>query len=79
MPSLHLPSQVVVIEPATMRTPLAMSFADSWLASFRAAPPERRAPYGDAWAERVHAATKQGIEGLAADPLQTVPCLKRPY
>ena len=69
--------RVVVIEPATMRTPLAMGFADGWLRSYREASDERRAPYGDAWAERVAAVTKQGLEDLAADPQQTVSALLR--
>ena len=68
--------KVVVVEPATMRTPLAMSFADSWLEGFRKADPLRtQAPYGDAWAERTAANTKQGISDLAADPMETVDAL----
>ena len=63
---------VSVIEPATMRTPLAMAFADGWLNGFRAADAERTAPYGDEWAARIAAQTKQGLEDIAADPQQTV-------
>jgi NAD(P)-dependent dehydrogenase (short-subunit alcohol dehydrogenase family) len=68
---------VVVVEPATMRTPLAMSFADSWLQGFLNAPADRRAPYGSAWAERIAAGTKKGLEGLAADPAVTVKAMVR--
>ena len=63
--------EVVVIEPATMRTPLAMAFADAWLAGFQAAPPERMAEYGEEWGRAVAAATREGLQKLAADPRQT--------
>ena len=71
----HWGVKVVVVEPATMRTPLAMSFADGWLKGFHQAPPERRTPYGSRWAERIAAGTKKGLEGLAADPAITVQAL----
>ena len=64
--------KVVVIEPATMRTPLALSFADGWLSSYLGAPLDRRTPYGDEWANRIAKGTKEGIEGIAADPVVTV-------
>jgi len=58
-----------------MRTPLAMSFADGWLRGFKAAEPERQAPYGDEWAEQHAATLKEGLEQIAADPQKTVDAL----
>ena len=67
--------KVVVVEPTTMRTPLAMAYADSFLAGFKASPPERRAPYGDAWAEELAARTKVKLDAAAEDPQITVDAL----
>jgi NAD(P)-dependent dehydrogenase (short-subunit alcohol dehydrogenase family) len=64
--------KVVVIQPATMRTPLAMSFAEAWLKGFSNASEDRKAPYGDEWAEEVYMQTKLGLEGIAADPAVTI-------
>lgn len=64
--------KVVVVEPSTMRTPLALSFGDAWLASYKAAPAERRAPYGDTWATTLAAADTQDLERAADDPGVTV-------
>jgi NAD(P)-dependent dehydrogenase (short-subunit alcohol dehydrogenase family) len=50
---------VVVVQPATMRTPMAMAFADSWGKSFKTADSDRRAAYGDLWAEKVTQAMKK--------------------
>jgi NAD(P)-dependent dehydrogenase (short-subunit alcohol dehydrogenase family) len=63
---------VVVIQPASTRTPMAMSFPDQWLASFRAASADRRDYYGDDWAEAVHKGINEGMESVAADPQETV-------
>ena len=67
--------KVCVIEPATMRTPLALAFADAWLKGFKAAPPERTAAYGAEWAQEHAATTKQSISDIAADPQVTVSAL----
>ena len=42
-PYIRLPwgVDVVVVEPSTMRTPLALSFADAWLKNFREARRDR--------------------------------------
>ena len=56
---------------------LTMAFADGWLKSHCEADTARKAPYGDAWAERIAKTTKEGIETLAADPQQTVQALMR--
>jgi NAD(P)-dependent dehydrogenase (short-subunit alcohol dehydrogenase family) len=68
---------VTVIQPASMRTPMAMSFPDQWLASFRAAPAARQAYYGDDWATAVHKGIHEGMESVAADPAETVQGLMR--
>lgn len=68
---------VVVIEPATMRTPLAMSFADGWLAGFMQADELRKAPYGEEWAADHAATSKETLDSVAADPLQTVTQMMR--
>lgn len=68
--------KVVVIEPATMRTPLAMSFPDRWLNMFSEADPLRTAAYGGhEWGEAVAALTRAGLESIAADPQETVGAL----
>merc|ERR1712226_1566486 len=64
--------KVIVIEPATMRTPLAMSFFDAWLKSYEVAPADRKAPYGDAWARGIAKKGREGLEAIAADPNITV-------
>ena len=64
--------KVTIIEPATMRTPLALSFADGWLKGYQEATEERRLPYGNEWANNVAKNTKTGIEQLAADPQETI-------
>ena len=69
--------KVICIQPATMRTALAMSFADGWLKGFKDAEPARKAQYGDDWAEIVAARTKQAISNTAADPQKTVDALMR--
>ena len=69
--------KVICIQPATMRTALAMSFADGWLKGFKDADPARKAQYGDDWAEIVAARTKQAISNTAADPQKTVDALMR--
>ncbi|KAJ8608752.1 hypothetical protein CTAYLR_007787 [Chrysophaeum taylorii] len=66
--------KVVLIEPALMRTPLAMSMAKSWLASFSAASEDRRALYGDKWVDRVAAALEATLD-VAADPSETITVL----
>ena len=67
--------KVCVIEPATMRTPLALGFADSWLKSFEAASSENTATYGAEWAKEHAATVKQSISDIAADPQVTVSAL----
>jgi NAD(P)-dependent dehydrogenase (short-subunit alcohol dehydrogenase family)/catechol 2,3-dioxygenase-like lactoylglutathione lyase family enzyme len=69
--------KVVVVQPATMRTPLAMSYADGWLKSFQDAPADRRAVYGEMWAKAHHANVKKGLEDIAADPEVTVKAMVR--
>ena len=64
--------KVVIVEPATMRTPLAMGFADAWLKSFKEATIERQLPYGHEWANKVADFTREGIKQLAADPQETI-------
>jgi len=64
--------KVVIVEPATMRTPLAMGFADAWLKSFNEATIERQLPYGHEWANKVADFTREGIKQLAADPQETI-------
>lgn len=64
--------KVVVVEPATMRTPLALSFYKEWLRTFKAAPEDRRRDYGDKWAERTEKVGTKIIEQTAADPMDTV-------
>lgn len=64
--------KVVIVEPATMRTPLAMGFADAWLKSFKEATVERQLPYGHEWANKVADFTREGIKQLAADPQETI-------
>ena len=58
-----------------MRTPLAMAFADSWHRSFETAESDRRANYGDGWAEKVKQAMKSGISDIAQSPALTVSAL----
>ncbi|CAE7335917.1 RDH16 [Symbiodinium natans] len=68
--------KVVVVEPSTMRTPLVLAYADSWLASFKAASPERREKYGDEWAQEFAERTKKNLSGpVADDPQITVDAL----
>jgi NAD(P)-dependent dehydrogenase (short-subunit alcohol dehydrogenase family) len=64
--------KVSVIEPATMRTPLAMRFFDAWHQSFKNAPEERKAQYGESWAEEIAKTGTKGLEDIAADPKVTV-------
>ena len=64
--------KVICIQPAIMRTALAMSFADGWLKGFKDAEPARKVQYGDDWAEKVAAGTKQTTSDIAADPQKTV-------
>ncbi len=63
--------KVVVIEPSTMKTPLALSYADNYRATFQAAPPDRQAQYGEGWIEKVHDATTKGILDAAMPPEET--------
>mmetsp|Transcript_68173 Transcript_68173/g.134635 ORF Transcript_68173/g.134635 Transcript_68173/m.134635 type:complete len:314 (+) Transcript_68173:57-998(+) len=62
---------VIVVEPATMRTPLAMSYWDAWLKSYEDAS-EDRTPHGNAWARGVAAKGREALEAIAADPQITV-------
>lgn len=57
---------VSVIEPATMRTPLAMGYFKAWLANFKAASRERTAWYGDRWAEQLAEEGTKNLENIAA-------------
>lgn len=66
---------VIVIQPATMRTPLAMAFADAWGSSFKGADSERRAGYGEEWASKVTEAMKKGVDDIAQPPGLTVSAL----
>eukprot|EP00304_Pavlova_gyrans_P000258 CAMPEP_0206059494 /NCGR_PEP_ID=MMETSP1466-20131121/49143_1 /ASSEMBLY_ACC=CAM_ASM_001126 /TAXON_ID=44452 /ORGANISM="Pavlova gyrans, Strain CCMP608" /LENGTH=153 /DNA_ID=CAMNT_0053434817 /DNA_START=26 /DNA_END=484 /DNA_ORIENTATION=+ len=66
---------VVVVQPALMRTPVGLRFFDRYLFNYRAAEVQRRSLYGDAWTF-LHA--RNGAERLAAeaaDPQQTVDAL----
>ena len=61
--------KVVVVEPSTMKTPLVMAYADSWLKGFKASPKDRQDCYGDAWAQEFAERTKTNLDGpAAADP-----------
>ena len=61
--------KVVVVEPSTMKTPLVMAYADSWLKAFKASPQDRQDCYGDAWAQEFADRTKANLDGpAAADP-----------
>lgn len=65
--------RVAVIEPATMRTPMALAFMDSWLRSFNEASADRTDQvYGIEWARKVHKTTSDGIKNIAEDPMVTV-------
>ena len=64
--------KVVIIEPTTMRTPLALSYADNWLKSFKESIKERQLPYGNEWANKVAEGTKTAIEQTAVDPQETI-------
>jgi NAD(P)-dependent dehydrogenase (short-subunit alcohol dehydrogenase family) len=64
---------VCVIEPATMRTPMALSFMDGWLKSFDEAPANRTDDvYSREWATKLHKQTSVGIANIAEDPMVTV-------
>jgi len=69
--------KVVVIEPSTMKTPLALSYADNYRETFLAASPDRQAQYGDDWIDKVHDATTKGILDAALDPSETADDLMR--
>ena len=69
--------KVVVIEPSTMKTPLALSYADNYRATFQAAAPDRQAQYGEGWIEKVHDATTKGILDAAMPPEETADDLMR--
>lgn len=61
--------KVVVIQPSTMRTPLAEAFADRYRDVFLDADPKRKAQYGDKkWIAAVHEQTVKGMEDLMGDP-----------
>jgi len=64
--------KVVVVQPSTMRTPLATNFADAWLKSFENADKDKQLLYGSDWAKFIAKKTKDGIQALAADPDETV-------
>jgi len=49
-----------------------MSFFDAWLKGYDAATEDRKAPYGDAWAQRIAKGGREGLEQIAADPSVTV-------
>ncbi|CAE8622162.1 unnamed protein product [Polarella glacialis] len=64
--------KVAIIEPGTMKTPLALGRWGSWFKTFQEAPVDRRKPYGDAWATaRMTDGTKR-LEQIASDPMITV-------
>ena len=69
--------KVVIIEPSTMKTPLALSYADNFRDTFLAAPEDRQAQYGDGWIEQVHEGTTKGILDAAMDPSETADDLMR--
>ncbi|CAE8609962.1 unnamed protein product [Polarella glacialis] len=64
--------KVAIIEPGTMKTPLALGFFDSWFKTFQEAPVDRRKPYGDAWATAHMTDGSKLIEQIASDPMITV-------
>ena len=63
----HMP--VVIVQPATMRTPLALGFADAFMQTFRRALPDRQAIYGESWIAKQCEGTQHTIEEAAADPM----------
>ncbi len=68
--------KVVVVEPATMRTPIATQFADTWLKLFtEAAAQDRCDEYGMKWSKKQAKFLKDGIDNIAADPQITVEAL----
>jgi len=63
--------KVVIIQPSTMKTPLAMTFADNYRKTFREAPVNRRDQYGEEWIDEVHKGTLRSIKDIAQDPAET--------
>jgi len=49
--------KVVVIEPSTMKTPLALSYANNYCKTFQEASSERQEVYGEGWIDEVHDST----------------------
>lgn len=64
--------KVVVIEPSTMRTALAMNFADDFHKTFDEAPEDRQMQYGPEWMKSVHAKLSQDLNETALDPNDVV-------
>jgi len=64
--------KVVVIEPSTMRTALAMNFADDFHKTFDEAPEGRQKQYGSEWIKSVHAKLSQELNETALDPNEVV-------
>lgn len=68
---------VVVIQPSTMKTPLALSYADNYRATFLSASSDRQAIYGPGWIEEVHENITRGIIYAAMNPNETADDLMR--
>jgi NAD(P)-dependent dehydrogenase (short-subunit alcohol dehydrogenase family) len=63
---------VVVIEPGTMRTPLAMAWASQWFDNYNSASPEHKSMHPEGWAKAVFAYSSDQLEQAADDPLTMV-------
>jgi NAD(P)-dependent dehydrogenase (short-subunit alcohol dehydrogenase family) len=68
-------TKAVVIQPAAMRTPLWILFADGWLTIHTVSFLDIQATYGNVWAESRHTQLWENLEIIAADPDETVTVL----
>ena len=61
--------KVVIIQPATMKTPIALTYAERYRDLYLRAEPSRKAQYGgDEWIHHQHEAQAKGLEDIAQDP-----------
>ena len=64
--------KVVIIQPGTMKTPIATTFYDRYRDLFLSADPSRKAQYGgDEWMHHQHEANVENLKAIAQDPAIT--------
>jgi NAD(P)-dependent dehydrogenase (short-subunit alcohol dehydrogenase family)/catechol 2,3-dioxygenase-like lactoylglutathione lyase family enzyme len=64
--------KVCIIQPATMRTPLAMSYWSSWLQGYEKASPDRQSSFDKEAIQKLAETQQETLEAMAEDPDITV-------